>query len=180
MPFNPVIVRVGTTDQPLGQEIPIVDSAWWPAQPVSLSSLEMLSGIQQRLVVLPGQYRGRDAREHLYRQVDASLFASGSNDWTAPTISNVTQLNSLNTLTVTVNAADTSGLCRIVVAYTDGLGQWQHTDLTTTDGTMWRGVIAHPGQVEYFVQAVDAAGNVALDENGGDTTTRTSRVFTCP
>jgi hypothetical protein len=55
----------------------------------------------------------------------------------------------------------------VIVAYTDGKGLWETVDLTNTGGDIWQGTVPLSGSLEYFVQVVDGAGNVAVDDNGG-------------
>ncbi len=80
-----------------------------------VSWLETLRGMQQRLVLLPGQYRGSDAQERVYQQVQVSLYASTSGDWDAPTITSVVHLVGATSAVITVMATDegalASGIC---------------------------------------------------------------------
>jgi hypothetical protein len=134
---------------------------------VSLNRLETLAGTQQSLVVLPGQYRGADARQRVYEQVDVSLYSSTLSDWQAPTIGSVTGVAGDASVEVTVDVVDDTGICRVVVAYTDGKGTWHSVDLANTGGDTWQGTLPLSGRLEYFAQVVDSAGNVAVDDNDG-------------
>jgi hypothetical protein len=166
--FDPVVTRLGDSDEPLGAETTIADTAWRESQLVSLSRLETVGGIQQRVVVLPGQYRGSDGQQRVYEQVEVSLYSSTSSDWFAPTIEGVAHMVSGGTsVSVTVTATDNTGICRVVVAHTDGKGTWSTVDLANTGGDVWQGMLPLSGALEYFVQAVDSAGNVAVDDNNG-------------
>jgi hypothetical protein len=53
-----------------------------------------------------------------------------------------------------------------VVAYTDGKGVWETVDLVE-HGKSWLGRVGVTKDTEFFVQVVDRAGNVAVDDNGG-------------
>jgi hypothetical protein len=165
--FDPVVTRLGDSDEPLGQETVITGAQWWPSQLVSLSRLETLAGSQQRLVVLPGQYRGEDARQRTYEQVQVSLYVSTLDDWQAPKITDITHTIGGASATIGVKVADDTGICRVLVTYTDGQGEWKSLDLTASGGDTWHGTLLQAGDMEYFVQAVDEAGNVAVDDKDG-------------
>ncbi|GAH00275.1 unnamed protein product, partial [marine sediment metagenome] len=58
---------------------------------------------------------------------------------------------------------------RVGVAYTLGDGVWDTTDLTRSAGdpNVWLGTIRDEETIEWFVQALDGAGNVAINDNKG-------------
>ena len=65
-------------------------------------------------------------------------------------------------------ASDPSGIVRVVLAHTDGQGTWQSQDLTYQESMgKWTGTISATTETRYFVQVVDGAGNVALDDAKG-------------
>jgi hypothetical protein len=165
--FDPVVTRLGDSDEPLGEETTIADTVWRESQLVSLSRLETVGGVQQRVVVLPGQYRGSDGQQRVYEEVQVSLYSSTSSDWFAPTIEGVAHTVSGASVTVVVTATDGGGICRVVVAYTDGKGSWSTVDLANIGGDVWQGTLPLSGALEYFVQVVDGAGNVTIDDNDG-------------
>jgi len=69
---------------------------------------------------------------------------------------------------VKVEANDTTGVLRVVVAFDTGLGQWQSSELTFDSAAQkWSGVITGTATTQFFVQVVDTAGNVAVDDNKG-------------
>ena len=69
---------------------------------------------------------------------------------------------------VKVEANDSSGINRVLVAYTAGQGQWESKDLDFDEQTQkWTGVIPGANTTLFFVQVVDNAGNVAVNENKG-------------
>jgi hypothetical protein len=95
-------------------------------------------------------------------------YYSASPDRDAPMIEFVTAQTAGGTTTLQVRAGDPSGLSRVVVAYTDHQGAWESVDLTRNAASgAWQGTIPTSGNVSFFVQAVDAAGNVAIDDNNG-------------
>jgi hypothetical protein len=69
---------------------------------------------------------------------------------------------------VKVEANDSSGIHRVLVAYTAGQGQWESKDLEFDEQTQkWTGAIPGANTTLFFVQVVDNAGNVAVNENKG-------------
>ena len=70
---------------------------------------------------------------------------------------------------VLVETTDLSDVVRVGVAYTLGDGVWDTTDLTRSAGNpnVWIGIIPNVETQEWFVQAVDRAGNVAINDNKG-------------
>jgi hypothetical protein len=67
-----------------------------------------------------------------------------------------------------VESSDSSGVIRVVVAYTHGQGAWYSKDLSYQDAMLkWTGTISATAGTRYFVQVVDGAGNVAVDDNKG-------------
>jgi len=68
-----------------------------------------------------------------------------------------------------VEATDLSDVVRVGVAYTLGEGVWDTTDLTRSAGNpnVWIGTIPNEETIEWFVQVLDGAGNVAINDNKG-------------
>ena len=70
---------------------------------------------------------------------------------------------------IRVEATDFAGIRNAVVAYTSGDGVWRteimNQDLGDED--FWSATLPITPTVEYFVQAVDEAGNVAVSHNKG-------------
>jgi hypothetical protein len=167
VPFDPVVTQVGNWDAPAGEEGPITGTQWLPSQLVVLNGVEILQGMQQRLVVLAGQYRGADAQQRVYQQIEVTLYASTSSDWQVPEIESVTHSVRDAYTTISVTATDGGGIHRVVVAYTNGKGEWRSLDLANAGGDTWRGTLQSSGDLEYLVQVVDGAGNVAVDDGDG-------------
>lgn len=67
-----------------------------------------------------------------------------------------------------VEATDAGGVARVVIAYTDGTGVWSSQDLLFDAATAkWTGAITATGSTRYFVQVVDSAGSIAIDDDKG-------------
>ena len=67
-----------------------------------------------------------------------------------------------------VEASDPAGVVRVVVAATDGAGVWSSQDLTFDAAAVkWTGEITATTSTRYFVQVVDGAGNIAVNDDKG-------------
>jgi len=167
--FDPVITRVGDSDVFTPTEAAITNTRWLPADMLSLNRLRTLAGEQQRLLILPGQYRQSDAQQRLYDEVSVTLYSSTADDYQPPQMTGLSHaVNSAGTaITFTATLTDDIGLCRALVSYTTGDGRWRSVDLQQIDQTTWQVTLSVSGTVEYFAQAVDLAGNVAVFNNDG-------------
>jgi PKD repeat protein len=112
-------------------------------------------------------------QQRLYNTVQTSVYFSDSSDWTIPTISTTLETGPAHTFSVTIHVTDASGICRVILAYTDGQGSWALKDngslegLTQSSPDTWYGTLPYDPNLEYFVQVVDSVGNVAVDDNQG-------------
>jgi hypothetical protein len=162
----------------LGQELPgfdpVVDEATWqiggggdepafdcPAWfPGRLLSLNRTDG-QSTLAIGLGQFHGTAQVERLYGAMDVDVYFGDSGDGQPPRLSSIESELQGNAVVIAVEADDPSGIHGMVVAYGDGNGGWSSTDLLF-DGGAWRGDWLGNAAGEFFVQAVDGAGNVAV------------------
>ena len=72
---------------------------------------------------------------------------------------------------IAVNASDESEIQRVLITYTDSdgtWGAWRSEDCKQREGDMWGCTIHSEEEIEFFVQAVDIYGNVAVDDNDGE------------
>jgi len=165
--FNPLISRP-MTDTTLSE--PTYDNpAWFPIKPFTVNRL----GDADRLVVVPAQYRGSESSgiERLFQQMDFDVYYAdeGQSDYVIPDIWKVDGQSFLGKANFQVQAADDSGIVRVLVTYSnDGL-HWQSIDLAFNSLTgQWEGeVVGMSKTASYFVQAVDVAGNVSMTANKG-------------
>ena len=165
--FDPVIEEGFTLTLQSGVTSTFTTTNWYPADFFQLNTLN--DGAEATLVILIGQYMGSETNGTLplYQEVSFDIYYhTDSDDWTQPTISHITSELNGSTATVTVATSDTSGIETVVVAYTDGTGSWQSNDLTD-GGEAWSGTFTANENTQFFVQAVDKAGNVAVDDNDG-------------
>ncbi|WP_436792768.1 C25 family cysteine peptidase [Actinospongicola halichondriae] len=182
--IDPVIARP-TVDESAESAEPGTASQIFPSALQRVADTVTPDGRTQQVVLVPGQFRaGGDTGlgfQRLFDDIDLTVYyrPDGSFDRAAPTIVGSSGLVFDGTdLVFTVDARDAaSQLRRVHVLYTtDGAdGAWTGLDLApTAAGTpgstqRWSGSVSAPtdGDVEYFVQVVDAAGNGAVSSNKG-------------
>jgi hypothetical protein len=160
--FDPVV------DQALTETVPLDEPAfsapgWYPSLPHRFNYLER----GDRLVTLLGQFNPLSQTERLYDQLSFDVYYhTSSDDWTAPSVTRISSKLEGNTGNVTVDASDPSGIEAIIVTHTDGGGAWASVELTQS-GSLWREGFDANDDARFFVQVVDKAGNVAVQDNGG-------------
>jgi hypothetical protein len=169
--FDPVIVKPLTPNgSPPGEEPGLESSGWAPAAFVGLRHLPGVlgDGTASTVVMHLGQFDGQRAVERLYEKVSILLFRSDSDDWTPPIVGGVEAVQVDQSTRVTVRASDSaSGIFTVLVPYTTGSGEWHSVELIESAEGTWHGTIPAAGGVSFFVEVVDAAGNVAVDTNAG-------------
>jgi hypothetical protein len=126
---------------------------------------------------LPSSTAPGTGTERLFNSIAAQVYylpatSPYAADFTPPTIGS-TQSNvstSATSFVVQVNPA-VAPVRQVLVLYTDGVnpGTWTAVSLSQSSGQMWTGSGAPTpsGQVQYMVQALDGAGNVAVSNNEG-------------
>ena len=108
--------------------------------------------------------------QRLYDQMSFGAYYSNSPDRNAANIRSVDGILDPATglASVKVTASDSSGVQQVVVAFTDGDGRWESTPLAfDSRAQTWTGTLSGTLTTQFFVQVVDAAGNVALNDNKG-------------
>ena len=125
-----------------------------------------------RLTVCSGYFYA--GVENRFSQMSFEYFYANSSDFLAPAITDpgVQGFHTLagSTADFSVQAADASGIYRVVVVYTDGVGQWKLKELAYNGGTgRWEGSLSLSRDITYWVQTLDNAGNVGiLSQTGQD------------
>jgi len=177
--FNPLVV-VPVTDTATAQpEPPFAAEGWFPVKFWAANRF----GDQDRLTVVAGQFNQNGSVERLYDRMQVQTFyvddlSVEAGDLLPPTIWEAQVESSSNGgLVFTVNVEDfDTGLSRVLVTVNlpdgRGGGSWRSFDLApAAAGSAWSGSLQLPGldvlSIEYFVQALDQAGNVALSGNKG-------------
>lgn len=168
--FDPVIAMPTNEYVSTEDEASFSADGWYPPVLFQVTPRDNVSTTAETLVTLLGQYDSASGTERLYDQMSFDTYYSSSPDAEPGTVSHqdgvldAAQGRGL----LKVEATDESGIIRVVVAYTDGQGVWQSRDLELDELTnTWTGVVSATVQTRYFVQIVDGAGNVAIDDDKG-------------
>jgi len=160
--FNPV------SAQPVNEyyappEPDFTYDGWYPPVPFMLQGQRNVSTTVEMLVAVMGQYNSDEGSERLYESMSLDLYYSGSPDRTPPTIESASARREGARVDFKVAVSDPSGVHRVVVVYTDGSGAWTTKDLDYVPlMDKWTGSISSESEIEWLVQAVDEAGNVAV------------------
>ena len=163
--FDPLIARP-ITDVVLPE--PDFDATgWFPAKPFLVNRF----GDRDRLVVVPGQYRQQGGVERLYNDLELLVYYSedSNEDFLPPIIWDVQVEWMTDTLHFEATVSDDGGVHRVVIAYEEDGERWRTMDLVRgAVSNLWLGELGVPShRLNYFVQAVDGVGNVALGANKG-------------
>ena len=171
--FDPIITEFITQEVTLDAEGFYPVQQLYPLSPASMNRFLTGDDISQRLVVVPAQFQTTNTITptvgtlRLYDSLDLLVYTASftETDFLPPNVWSVTA-NAAATVDFTVELSDKeAGVYRTVVLYRDtAVSSWSNLDLTYDAGTgLATGSIPLPsGTIEYFVQAVDNAGNVAL------------------
>ena len=148
--------------------------SWTPSAWALINSVRTPEALRQQLVVIPAQYRAADAAEgteRLFTEMSYTVYYSGSSDVIPPSIWTVRAAAERgdDAAHLQVDVTDFSGVVQVTAAYTTGDGEWRTTPLARAadDPSRWLGLLPIRSGLTYFVQAVDGAGNVALQDNRG-------------
>jgi hypothetical protein len=145
-------------------------AGWYPGVPFGVRSSQSISTTSEMVVSALGQYNSTAQAEWLYEQMTFDSYFSESPDTVLPAITHIDGVLKEATASghLKVEAADASGILRVVVAYTDGQGQWLSRDLAFDAAKVkWTGVISGTAETRFIVQVVDGAGNVTVSDNKG-------------
>jgi hypothetical protein len=153
---------------------------WYPAVPFQVRTSGTVSTTAGTVVTLLGQYNSAAGVERLYDRMAFATYFSSSPDTRPATVTHVdgvlngtvrrpaTAPEAAGLGSLKVEASDDSGIIRVVAAYTNGQGVWRSQDLAYDEAMYkWTGVISATVETQYFVQVVDGAGNVAIDDDKG-------------
>ena len=155
----------------------------YPNQIQRLATLHQLNpngsqGSRQQLDLMVGQFIPDPAHpgvgdQRLFNSLTATVLytdPSNNNFTPASIVADSAYVNG-SRVDFTTLANDNSAITRVLVLYTDATspGTWVPLDLASNDGVHWSGSGASTpsGKIAYFVQAVDANGNVAVASNKG-------------
>ncbi|HEU5215875.1 MAG TPA: hypothetical protein VFU30_10065 [Gaiellaceae bacterium] len=175
-PFDPDNVRP-IVDQSATEPEPQFDDEAWPEKIPTLASL----GSDQSLNLATGQFFTDTSGstptgvERLWTQIDGRVTYSNSTDFTPPTIDSIDAFigNGVVAFSGRFSDLDQDGNTGTVafaqVVYDDGTGHWIALPLQHDTGSdTWSAgaSFGHPN-IQFFVEACDAAGNCGYSSNKG-------------
>jgi len=179
--FNPVIAR--PTWDISEYEPQFMNDVWYPCKQQTIMSLQTPEGVNQTLVVIPGQFitTSGDTEviglERLYSSMDYDVYYSNSTDFRPPIIDRVGVNVTGSTAQVEVRADDFMGTVeKIVLTWTYAVDDhaWESMELSYDSASgAWTGDLPDSERrIDFMVQAVDAAGNVGVSTSKGLFTTQ--------
>jgi CSLREA domain-containing protein len=148
----------------------------FPASIQSVATVTTPNGQQQRAVLIAGHFASGSSSgvgtQRLYDTIGGTVLYSNSGDFNRPTIRNV-QITQIGSTTVgfaadvaDANASGGAGtISEAIVLYLDGSNTWRRANLTCSNGRCTGGGPITGSQLDYIVEAVDAAGNVGVNAN---------------
>jgi hypothetical protein len=169
--FDPVIARPHNEYVTSTVEPAFSATGWYPGVPFQARAGSALSTTVGSLISALGQFNHATQTERVYDHLSFATYFSTSPDAQPPAVIHVAGVlgSSAGRGQVKVEAGDPSGVLRVVVAFTDGTGTWHSQDLGFSAAAQkWTGAITATIQTRYFVQVVDGAGNVAVEDNKGN------------
>ena len=180
--IDPVYARPIVDNSTAEPELPFADVAF-PAKIQSLVSQQTRSGPKASAVLVHGQFFSDDTpdakgagNQRLFTRVDLDVLRSNGTDRVAPRYDAIDAvvlpgpgIVSFSADVVDLPGEDAANVARVLVAFRDGTSStWRFLDLSHGPGASWGGTAPVSGtQIEYFMQAVDASGNVAVSTNKG-------------
>ena len=180
--IDPVYARPIVDNSTAEPELPFADVAF-PAKIQSLVSQQTRSGPKASAVLVHGQFFSDDTpdakgagNQRLFTRVDLDVLRSNGTDRFAPRYDAIDAvvlpgpgIVSFSADVVDLPGEDAANVARVLVAFRDGTSStWRFLDLRRGPGASWGGSAPVGGtQIEYFMQAVDASGNVAVSTNKG-------------
>ncbi len=170
--FDPVVTQVITDGTSIYGEPPIVTSGWLPSRWDAINSIRTKNGWYQNLVLIPAQYQSvspTQGIERVFEVITYTAYYSSSADQLSPVVWTITAWKEDGQIDFSVETTDFSGIERVVIAYNLNDGYWSSLDLVVDQDNQnnWTGSLLATDYVEFFVQAVDRAGNVTVDDNKG-------------
>ena len=173
--FDPLVSNIISQEMTLDTEGVFPIPRLYPTTPAFINRFLVRGGtVRQRLVVVPAQFQATNTIAptlgtlRRYDNLDLVVYSASLNetDFIAPNIWAVQALTTPVSIEFKVTLDDDSGaIQRTVVLYrTLDQSAWSRVELPYDPATGTASKIIEPidGTVEYFVQAVDPAGNVAL------------------
>ncbi|MCA9999865.1 MAG: thrombospondin type 3 repeat-containing protein, partial [Anaerolineales bacterium] len=173
--FNPVIAQLIDQEVTLPGEGIYLAQTLYPQHVVSVNRFLTVDGTyQQRVIVVPAQFRTTSATAptvgtlRRYSSLNLVVYTAPASqtDYMPPNIWSVAAEQEDRTFTIRVGVGDEqTAVNRVLILYRPlDQNSWSSLDLTYDEVNRWAtgSITASTDSVEFFVQAVDTAGNVAL------------------
>ncbi|MBI1293772.1 hypothetical protein GC175_02290 [bacterium] len=145
-------------------------AGWYPSVPFGVQSSALDPSLTDTVVLALGQYDSQTGAQRVFDRMSFDTYYSDSADTTPGEVTHVDAVldEAMGKGLFKVEATDPAGVARVVVAYTAGDGVWSSQDLLfDAPSAKWTGVITGTVNTRYFVQVVDGAGNISIDDNKG-------------
>ncbi|MEW6238722.1 MAG: hypothetical protein AB1656_25330 [Candidatus Omnitrophota bacterium] len=170
--FDPVI-EGGQWGEENVSEGAFEKQGYFPAIPFTVNTIPQQGSVPplQKFVFIAGQYNKEKQTERLYTEVKYSTYYTGEKtDAIAPTLSEPF-MKTESEAQVSLQGWDQNNepLYRVILTYTDSEGEWKALDMTKSNANPkeWQARLAYNPDIEFFIQAVDALGNVKYLDNRG-------------
>ncbi|MDW3213051.1 MAG: choice-of-anchor Q domain-containing protein [Ilumatobacteraceae bacterium] len=171
VPFDPVFFRASPN---FGDPRPEYLDGSFPAEMSTVRRYQLGRERHEQILVAAGQYRASDdepdsGTQRLHTRVVAEVYYSPSNDFTPPAIATSSGRFDDDAIRFDIEVDTTAE--RVYVLYrAAGANIWSGVDLVDLGDGTWTGVgpfepTDTETRVEYIVQAVDDAGNVAMSNS---------------
>ena len=157
------------------------DDAGFPAKLQTVTTVDSFAGRSHKLVLSQGQFFANDpddaqegGTQRLFTHIAGGVFTSTSADYRQPVFDRVDAIvaGGAAQFEVTVGDPDAgaTNVKRVLVSFlpAGGSGAWTFVDLvrSASNPSRWFGTASTAATgVQFFVQAVDAAGNVGVTSN---------------
>lgn len=159
-------------------EPPFYAESFYPAVPFAIRADPSIDRAGDTVVMSLGQFRSSVAARgasnngitRVFSQMALATFFSRSPDVNPAAISFVDGVfnPSDGQGDIKVETTDSSGIHQVVIAFDNGQGKWQSKGLAfDLRAQKWTGTITGTASTVFFVQVVDGAGNVTIDDNKG-------------
>ncbi|MBX2997161.1 MAG: hypothetical protein KF893_01530 [Caldilineaceae bacterium] len=145
-------------------------TGWYPSVPFAVQSSALNPSLRDTVALSLGQYDSATGTQRVFDRMSFDTYYSDSPDRSLAEIHHIDAV--LDVVAgkgiFKVETTDASGVNRVVIAYTEGTGTWTSQDLLYDQAAVkWTGLITATTNTRYFVQVVDGAGNIAIDDNKG-------------
>ena len=181
--FDPAISRWTYEWETNVNEFQVSTDGWWPEKPVAVRTIGSGAAMEQRLIVLPGQFLATSAAgapvkgtERIWTSLTVELVRGPVADVTPPTVSSVTLSRAAETAPVVAHvvAADAAGIARIDLTQV-GTSPAAFESVAVSGSGPYDVSIPLPGvasgDVELTVAVTDAKGNTTtLTDKGAQIT----------